>query len=36
VVQESDPQQAIEDLACEARGVPNVGYLQAGDERERI
>jgi hypothetical protein len=33
-MQKSDPQQAVEHRARERRGVPDVGHLDAGHERE--
>src|SRR4029077_13319753 len=31
-----NPQQAIQNLAGELRGVPDVGYFQAGDQRKCV
>ena len=36
VVQEADPQQSVQHLARELRGVPDVGHLQAGHQFERV
>jgi hypothetical protein len=36
VVKESDPQQAIQNLAGEFRGVPDIGHLETGNQRKGI
>jgi len=36
MVQEADPQQAIQDLAGERRGVPDITYFQIGNQRKRL
>jgi hypothetical protein len=33
---EADPQQAIQDLAGERRGVPDITYFQIGNQRKRL